>query len=163
MSASRNKSPTPVSKPKSPLPLHLVEAKGKLKRGGPRDVTPKPVPSQVEYEAAVAKGHDRAVENDLLVGAIARRDRPADIAHQTLVEMARAAASIKWDRQQAIRKGRYEAAAKLSSRRLRALRQVTDLIVQQHRAMGDGGAGRDRFHARAGPPEHYRWGESRPR
>ncbi len=135
---SDGKSPSPHEN-SIPLPLHLAPrtADGeslvvRRRPGRPRKVVaaPKIDADEQAYLDAVCRARADHIEADTVVGAVARK-RADTILDEVIVALAREAAGLKWEREQAERQGRD--AAMTSSRRIDALHKAALTILGRHR------------------------------
>lgn len=100
-------------------------------RSRPRVIAPAPVPEQDTYLDQVAELRDQAAAVDPVVTAASVREGSGEVLDQTLLEIARESAAIKFERMRAEREGRD--ASQLCSRRVSGLVQLASTIVARSR------------------------------
>lgn len=104
--------------------------------GRPRRVERAPTVDEGAYHAAVAAEVARAIDADPIVASSDTSASPRLILEQTMREVAREAASLRWERERAVREGRADA-ERISSRRVAALVRLGELAVAREQLRRD--------------------------
>jgi hypothetical protein len=96
--------------------------------GRPRKVELRPSVRDLELHAAVALERDSFIEGDALVASLQRGDASIDVLRQLLVEIAREAAALEFQRMESEKRGRDS--SQISSRRIDALKKLGDIEMK---------------------------------
>ena len=103
-----------------------------VRRGRPKTVAKRPRRSAQARAAELRAALCEHIDADEMAELVGREDHNADdVLWMAQLETAKIAAGLEFDRDEAIGKEQFEAAARISSRRIRALLQVAEIEFER--------------------------------